>query len=162
MSFTGGQQLENVVRTGQLGHRRRLWREGHLRDLGYPTGISPLMVGDKTHSHIAVRSHGEDIAVQTEDRDLAVTIVLIGMIFIAGEHADKVVVGDVAVVEIQVIVVDEQRVELDFHAVVRIFGDEDEGVVFVMDIPPIISLAVCKGEVIVHYNGSVLHVNRSV
>ena len=66
------------------------------------------MVGDKTHSHVVVRSHGEDIAIQTEDRDLAVTIVLIGMIFIAGEYADKVVIGDVAVVEIQVIVVDEQ------------------------------------------------------
>ena len=67
-----------------------------------------MIVGDKTHGHVAVRSHGEDIATQTKDGNLTIIPVLIGMIFIAGEYPYEIVIGNVAVVEIQKIVVDEQ------------------------------------------------------
>ena len=76
--------------------------------MGTPTEISPVIVGDETHSHVVVRSHREDVATQAKNGDLFTIAMLICMIFVASVNSDKVAGGDVAIVEIQKIVVDEQ------------------------------------------------------
>ena len=76
-----------------------------------------MVVGDETHGHVAVRSHCEEVAPQAKDRDLFVFAMFIGVVLVAGVHPDEVFGSDVAIVEIQHIVVDEQRVEHNLHAV---------------------------------------------
>ena len=67
-----------------------------------------MIVGDETHGHVVVRGHTEDVATQAENGDLFTIAMLKGMILVACEYSDKVIGGDVTIVEIQHIVVDEQ------------------------------------------------------
>ena len=123
-----------------------------------------MIVGDETHSHVVVRSHSEDVATQAKNGDLFTIAMLICMIFVASVNSDKVAGGDVAIVEIQKIVVDEQRVENNLHAVSRVFGNEDDRILFVMvvPLPRFIGVSITVGEdeaIFVHFDGSVLHVD---
>ena len=156
--------MEGLVVALCHGHRGRLWRKGLLGDGGMPTVVAPMVVGDEAHGHKAVRHDGDLMAVfiDAEHADGFAGVMGIGLVFVAGELGNQVVLVNVAVVEIEGVVVDEEGVEHNLHALARSLRQEVGGVILVMVVSFVfyVGVAVAENDVTVsHVHHLVAHVD---